>query len=42
MRQFGWKHLLWALVVGLAAGVAVGLRMHRDRPPWATSAAISS
>ena len=25
MRQFGWTHLVWALVVGLAAGVAVGL-----------------
>lgn len=31
MKQFGWLHLILALAVGLAAGVAIGLHM----PRWA-------
>jgi len=29
MKKFGWSHLLWALAVGLAAGVAIGLHLPR-------------
>jgi Spy/CpxP family protein refolding chaperone len=29
MRKFGWSHLLWALAVGLAAGLALGLHIPR-------------
>ncbi len=29
MKQFGWKHLVWALAVGVAAGLALGLHLPR-------------
>jgi Spy/CpxP family protein refolding chaperone len=29
MKQFGWKHLIWSLAVGVAAGVALGLHLPR-------------
>ncbi|MEK7475367.1 MAG: hypothetical protein AAB152_06980 [Candidatus Coatesbacteria bacterium] len=29
MRKFGWSHLVWALAVGLAAGLALGLHAPR-------------
>jgi len=31
MKQFGWKHLIWSLAVGIAIGLALGLHLPRWR-----------